>query len=117
MHNSYRLVKGKKRCLALIHPEDAESRQLRDGDMAMVKSRVGTIRIPVAVSDQMMPGVISIPHGWGHEGDGVALRIAQQHAGVNTNILTDEQFLDTVSGNAALNGVAVSLTKDPMQTQ
>jgi len=112
LHNSYRMVKGKARCLALIHPQDAEPRKLRDGDMALVRSRVGAIRIPVAFSDNMMPGVISIPHGWGHQMDGVELSIATQHAGVNTNILTDDYFLDSLSGNAALNGVPVSLSKD-----
>lgn len=117
LHNSYRMVKGKKRCLALIHPQDAESRQLQDGDMALVSSRVGAIRIPVAFSDDMMPGVISIPHGWGHHLDGVGLSIAKQHAGVNTNILTDDCFLDTLSGNAALNGVPVALHKDSNQEQ
>ena len=115
LHNSYRMVKGKKRCLALIHPQDAGSRELQDGDMALVSSRVGTIRIRVSLSDEMMPGVISIPHGWGHQMDGVELGVAQQHAGVNTNILTDDYFLDTLSGNAALNGVPVSVTKDSKQ--
>ncbi len=117
LHNSYRMVKGKKRCLALVHPQDAESRNLKDGDMALVSSRVGSIRIPVAFSDEMMPGVISIPHGWGHQMDGVELSIASEHAGVNTNILTDDYFLDSVSGNAALNGVPVSLTKDALQVE
>lgn len=110
-HNSHRMVKGKDRCLALIHPQDAESRQLSNGDLAKVSSRVGSIRIPVAISDEMKPGVISIPHGWGHQLDGIRLSIAQQHAGVNTNILTDDCFLDSLSGNAALNGVPVSVTR------
>ncbi len=105
LHNSYRMVKGKKRCLALIHPQDAKSRNLQDGDMALVSSRVGAISIPVSLSDEMMPGVISIPHGWGHQVDGVELSVASEHAGVNTNILTDDYFLDSLSGNAALNGV------------
>ena len=112
LHNSYRMVKGKKRCLALIHPQDAKSRNLQDGDMALVNSRVGAIRIPVSLSDEMMPGVISIPHGWGHQVDGVELSVASEHAGVNTNILTDDYFLDSLSGNAALNGVPVSLSKE-----
>ena len=111
LHNSYRMVKGKKRCLALVHPQDAAARQLQDGDMARVSSRVGAISIPVTLSDEMMPGVISIPHGWGHQMDGVELGVARQHAGVNTNILTDDYFLDSLSGNAALNGVPVSLSK------
>jgi anaerobic selenocysteine-containing dehydrogenase len=112
LHNSYRMVKGKPRCLALIHPQDAASRMLEDGDMAVVSSRAGSIKIPVAISADMMPGVISIPHGWGHQMDGIELSVASQHAGVNTNILTDETFLDSLSGNAALNGVPVSLARD-----
>jgi anaerobic selenocysteine-containing dehydrogenase len=112
LHNSYRMVKGKKRCLAMIHPQDAASRMLEDGDMAVVSSRAGSIKIPVAISADMMPGVISIPHGWGHQMDGIELSVASQHAGVNTNILTDETFLDSLSGNAALNGVPVSLARD-----
>jgi len=111
MHNCYRLVKGKERCLALVHPQDAESRGINDGDLVKVSSRVGSIGIPVALSEEMMPGVISIPHGWGHQMDGVKLGVARQHAGVNTNILTDEHLLDTLSGNAALNGIPVSLSK------
>ena len=115
LHNSYRMVKGKNRCLALIHPQDAEHRKLSEGDLATVSSRVGSIRIPVAISDEMKPGVISIPHGWGHRPDGIKLGIAQQHAGVNTNILTDDQFLDSLSGNAVLNGIEVSVTKESQQ--
>jgi anaerobic selenocysteine-containing dehydrogenase len=111
-HNSQRMVKGKNRCLALIHPQDAEIRQLVDGDIARVTSRVGSISIPVAVTDEMKPGVISIPHGWGHQMEGIKLGIAQQHAGVNTNILTDDLLLDSLSGNAVLNGIEVSLAKD-----
>jgi len=113
LHNSQRMVKGKQRCLVLIHPQDAAARNLHDGDMAVVRSRVGVIKIPVCVSEEMMPGVISIPHGWGHQMDGIQLKIAAEHAGVNTNILTDDYFLDSVSGNTALNGVPVSLSKDP----
>ena len=116
LHNSHRMVKGKQRCLALIHPDDAASRNLENGDMALVSSRVGSIRIPVDISEDMMPGVISIPHGWGHQMEGVKLSVARQHAGVNTNILTDDQFLDSVSGNAALNGVPVSVRKDTEQS-
>jgi anaerobic selenocysteine-containing dehydrogenase len=112
LHNSYRMVKGKQRCLALIHPDDAAPRKLENGNVARVSSRVGSIRIPIAISEDMMPGVISIPLGWGHQMEGVKLGVAKQHAGVNTNILTDDQFLDSVSGNAVLNGVPVSVCKD-----
>ncbi|MDH3903547.1 MAG: molybdopterin-dependent oxidoreductase [Xanthomonadales bacterium] len=111
LHNSHRMVKGKNRCLALVHPQDAGRRQILDGDFALVSSRVGSIRIPVVISDDVSPGVVSIPHGWGHSADGIKLDVAQQHAGVNTNVLTDDLFLDSVSGNAALNGVPISLVK------
>ncbi len=111
LHNSYRMVKGKQRCLALVHPSDAETRNIREGERVRVRSRVGAIDIPVSFDSNMMPGVISIPHGWGHQLSGVKLSIATQHAGVNTNILTDDYFLDTLSGNTALNGVPVSLSK------
>jgi anaerobic selenocysteine-containing dehydrogenase len=112
LHNSHRMVKGKNRCLALIHPQDAASRDLANGDIARVNSRVGNISIPVAISDEMKPGVISIPHGWGHLVEGTRLGVAKKHAGVNTNLLTDDRFLDSLSGNAVLNGIPVSLTKD-----
>ena len=117
LHNSYRMVKGKKRCLAFVHPTDAQSRGIRHGDEVAVRSQVGAIKIPVSVTEEMMPGVISIPHGWGHDMDGVKLSIAKEHAGVNTNILTDEYFIDSLSGNAALNGVPVSLSKVSIQEE
>ena len=109
LHNSYRMVKGKERCLAFLHPQDAQYRGIADGDEVTVSSRVGTIKIPVALTEDMMPGVVSIPHGWGHDMEGSDLSVAKDHAGVNTNILTDETLLDSLSGNAALNGVPVSV--------
>lgn len=117
LHNSYRMVKGKKRCLAFVHPQDAESRGIADGEDVTVRSRVGSISIPVTLTEDMMPGVISIPHGWGHDMEGANLSVAKDHAGVNTNILTDENFLDSLSGNAALNGVPVSLYPIHSQAQ
>ena len=111
LHNSYRMVKGKERCIAMIHPEDAASRNIEDGELVHIKSRVGAINIAVSITDEMMPGVISVPHGWGHKMDGVELSVATEHGGVNTNILTDEFLLDAVSGNAALNGVPIALTR------
>jgi len=117
LHNSYRMVKGKPRCLAFVHPQDAQERGINDGDVVAVRSRVGAVKIPVSLTDKIMPGVISIPHGWGHAVDGTKLSIARQHAGVNTNILTDHRLLDSVSGNAALNGVPVSLEKAINQEQ
>ncbi len=110
LHNSQRLVKGKDRCTAQINPKDAARMGLEDGNAVRITSRVGSIVLPAEVTDAMMPGVISVPHGWGHQRDGVALSIAKDHAGVSVNDLTDEQALDALSGNAALNGVPVALS-------
>jgi len=115
LHNSYRMVKGKKRCLVLMHPEDAASRGIQDRERVTIRSRVGALSIEVSCSEDIMPGVISIPHGWGHRMDGVRLSIAEKHAGVNVNILTDDRLLDALSGNAALNGVPVSVAKASVQ--
>jgi anaerobic selenocysteine-containing dehydrogenase len=109
MHNAERLVKGKGRCQLLIHPQDAAARGLVDGTRAQVKSRVGALEVEVQLTPDMMPGVVSLPHGWGHARDGVNLRIAKAHAGVSLNDLTDDRFLDPLSGNASLSGVEVSV--------
>jgi anaerobic selenocysteine-containing dehydrogenase len=109
MHNLPMLVKGKLRCTALVHPIDAERLGLADGEPATVRSRAGEVVIPVEVSDDVMPGVVSIPHGWGHDLPGVALSVAADHAGTNTNVLTDELLLDPLSGTAVLNGIPVDL--------
>ena len=109
MHNSQRLVKGKDRCTLLMHPDDAEARQLEDGQVVEVASRVGQVQLRVEVSEDIMPGVVSIPHGWGHGRDGVQLQVAQKHAGVSLNDLTDEQQIDELTGNAAFNGVQVQV--------
>ena len=79
--------------------------------MACVTSRAGAVEIPVEVTDAIMPGVVSIPHGWGHNLPGTRMRAASEHAGVNTNILTVEEDVDPLSGNAILNGVAVTVEK------
>ena len=107
LHNSQRMVKGPERCTLQIHPTDAASRALLDGAVAIVRSRTGSVRVPVEVTDALMPGVVSLPHGWGHGLPGVQLRIARAHAGVSANDLTDERYIDELSGNAALNGVEV----------
>jgi anaerobic selenocysteine-containing dehydrogenase len=109
LHNSPRLVKGKERCTLMIHPADARARNLGDGSLAEVISRTGTVRLRVEVTDDMMPGTVSIPHGWGHGLDGVAMQTAQAHAGVSLNDLTDEAAIDPLSGNAALSGVPVEV--------
>ncbi len=106
-HNSHRLVKGPDRCTILMHPEDAARRGITDRDRVRVTSRVGSIELPAEVSDGIMPGVISIPHGWGHHRKGIRLGIAAEHAGESLNDLTDEQMIDELTGNAAFNGVPV----------
>lgn len=111
MHNLHVLAKGKNRCTLHIHPRDATRLDLVEGEMATVASRVGTVEIPVEITDTIMPGVVSIPHGWGHGVTGTKLHIAQEHAGVNTNILTDEERIDPLSGNAMLSGISVKVEK------
>jgi hypothetical protein len=113
MHNSHRLVKGPRRDQLLMHPADLAARGIGDGEQVLLSSRVGSVRVAVQASDSMMPGTVSLPHGWGHDRAGTRLGIAAQHAGVSANDLTDERFLDVVSGNAALNGVPVSVERLP----
>jgi anaerobic selenocysteine-containing dehydrogenase len=93
----------------LINPEDARHLNIEDGQWLRVSSRVGSIDVAAAVSDEMMPGVISIPHGWGHHRSGTQWSEAEAHAGVSVNDLTDEMYIDELSGNAVLNGVPVTL--------
>lgn len=111
MHNSKRLVKGPVRCTALIHPEDARALKIEDKEEIRISSRVGSVDIPAEVSDEIMQGVISIPHGWGHGRKGVKMDIASAHPGVSINDLTDPLYIDELTGNAALNGVAVRVEK------
>jgi anaerobic selenocysteine-containing dehydrogenase len=109
LHNVEVLVKGKPRCTLHVHPDDAARLGLGDGDPAEVASRTGKVTIPVEVTDAIRPGVVSIPHGWGHDVDGVALGVASRYAGVNSNLLADEELIDPVSGNAVLNGIPVEV--------
>jgi anaerobic selenocysteine-containing dehydrogenase len=109
MHNVNVLVKGKERCTLNVHPEDATRFGLIDGGDATVASRVGSLVIPVEVTTDILPGVVSIPHGWGHSLPGVRAGIAVGRPGVNTNVLTDPEQLDPLSGNAVLNGIPVTV--------
>src|SRR5436309_8061618 len=111
MHNLHVLAKGQDRCTLLVHPDDAARLALVNGDMACVTSQAGTVEIPVEVTDTIMPGVVSIPHGWGHALPGTQMRVARERAGVNTNILTVEENVDPLSGNAILNGIAVTVER------
>ena len=109
MHNFHRLVKGKPRHQLLMHPDDLASRGLSDGQLVRVSSRVGEVQVHAVASLDMMPGVVSLPHGWGHARPGVQMGIAREQPGVSANDLTDERELDSVSGNAVLNGVCVEV--------
>lgn len=109
MHNYHRLVKGKPRHQLLMNPQDLASRGLADGQRVRVRSRVGSIEVEVAASDEVMAGVVSLPHGWGHARPGVQMDIARAQPGASANDLTDERQLDALSGNAVLNGVPVEV--------
>lgn len=109
MHNYHRLVKGKPRHQLLMHPDDLKGRQLQDGQRVRVSSRVGSIEVEVQACSDMMPGVVSLPHGFGHARPGVQMEIACNQPGASANDLTDERHRDSVSGNAALNGVPVQV--------
>lgn len=109
MHNLPMLVSGPAQCTLHVHPDDAARYELSDGEQAELRSRTGTVRAAVEVTDAVMPGVVSLPHGWGHDAPGSELNVAAAHAGTNSNVLADELLLDAVSGNAVLNGIPVEI--------
>lgn len=111
LHNSHRLLKGPNRCTLMIHPDDAANLGLNDGEMAEVSNHVGTVELPIEITEDMMPSVVSIPHGYGHGRKGVKLSIAAEKPGVSMNDLTDPAIIDDLSGNAVLNGVPVKIKK------
>ncbi|MCU0312261.1 MAG: molybdopterin-dependent oxidoreductase [Acidimicrobiales bacterium] len=113
MHNVDVLVKGKDRCTLLIHPDDAARSGVVDEGRAIVSSEVGTVEVPVEVTDEMMPGVVCLPHGWGHDRPGTRMSVAREHAGVNNNLLAPGTFVDELSGNAAVNGIPVEVRAAP----
>jgi len=113
LHNVPAMVKGSERCTALMHPDDATSRALTTGDLLEVTSAVGSIRVPLEVSDEVRPGVVSIPHGWGHDAEGSRWSTASSRPGVNVNVLTDASLVDALSGNAAVNATRVRVTRAP----
>ncbi|TFI45025.1 molybdopterin oxidoreductase family protein [Rhodococcus sp. 1R11] len=109
MHNTARLTKGKARHQLLAHPNDLLQRGIEDGSMVSVTSAAGTVDIEVAASEKMMPGVVSMPHGFGHQRPGVQLSVATTVTGPSVNDITDPARVDAVSANAILNGVPVQV--------
>lgn len=109
MHNSHRLVKGKDRCTLIIHPRDASRLGLQAGDSAQVTADDRQIVVPVEITDEIMPGVVSIPHGWGHDRPGTGQSVATSHAGASINDLLSDQQVDPLIGTSVLNGQAVAV--------
>ena len=109
MHNYHRLVKGKARNQLLMHPDDLAAHGLTSGQVVALSSRIGTLHVPVEATTDVMPGVVCLPHGWGHDREGARIGIASAHAGASYNDISDDTFLDAISGNAALNGLPVEV--------
>jgi anaerobic selenocysteine-containing dehydrogenase len=109
MHNVPELVTGRDRCTLLVHPEDAARAGVVDGGRARIRSSAGSLVVPVEVSDEMRPGVVCLPHGWGHDKKGARLSVASRHAGVCNNVLAPGALVDAPSGNAVVNGIPVEL--------
>jgi anaerobic selenocysteine-containing dehydrogenase len=109
MHNLEPLVRGQNRCTAQIHPDDATRLGLRDGAIALIRSRTGKVELPIEITPALRPGVVSIPHGWGHDVDGIRTAVATAHPGVNSNFLADDTLLDALCGNAVLNGIPIDI--------
>ncbi len=109
MHNSPRLMKGSDRCTAMLHPDDAAGRGLTDGDVVRVSSQIGSIDVPLQLTDTMRPGVVSIPHGFGHDRPGVGWQLAATKPGASVNDINDPALYDVLSGNAAMNSVPVRI--------
>ena len=107
MHNSRRLVRGKDRCTLFMHPHDAARFGVAGEAKVAVVSGTGRIEAPLELSDEVMPGVVSLPHGWGHHRPGTKLSVAEEHPGVSLNDLTDESVVDDLCGNAVLSGIPV----------
>jgi anaerobic selenocysteine-containing dehydrogenase len=109
MHNLPKLVSGKPRCVLFVHPQDAAAAGIIDGGSALLESRVHRGEVPVRVTDEVMPGVVSLPHGFGHQNSGGFMSVAAAHAGVSANDWTDDQLVESVVGQSVLNGVPVRL--------
>jgi hypothetical protein len=113
LHNSERLLRGRERCTLHVHPDDAHRLGLRVGDAARLCTDAGELVAPVELSDRLMPGVVSLPHGWGHDLPGMRLGVASRQPGVNTNRLLAASDVDAPSGASMLNGVPVAVEAVP----
>ena len=113
MHNSPRLVKGDNRCTLMMHTKDAERLNLDNGQTITVSSEVGSVIVPLEVTEDIMQGVVSLPHGYGHNRKGTKLNVAEKHAGVSINDLTSDGIVDPLTGNAAFSGQVVSVSSSP----
>ena len=109
MHNCPSLVKGPERSVLLVHPDDAAKHGLTDGGRATVKSRVGRVEATVAVTEEVMPGVVSLPHGFGHQVAKGTMRVAGALGGPSMNALTDDSQVDALTGTAVLSGTPVTV--------
>jgi anaerobic selenocysteine-containing dehydrogenase len=109
LHNSHALIKGPERCTLMMHPDDAGALGLGAGASVEIESRVGRVEAPLELTDSVMRGVVSLPHGFGHGKAGARLGVAARHAGVSANDLTDDQLLDAATGNAAFSAVRVEV--------
>jgi len=110
LHNVAPLMKGRERCTLWMHRDDAAQRDITDGATVTVSSSAGALSVPVELTDAIKPGVVSMPHGWGHGKPGTRMSVANGSPGVNTNVLSPPEFLDEPSGNGALNGIPVTVT-------
>lgn len=105
LHNVPTLMRGKDRCTLLIHPDDAQHAGIGPGDVVMVSTDAGEVSVPAEITDEMMPGAVSLPHGWGHGVHGTKLQVANARPGVNSNLLNPTDLLDVPSGTQVVNGV------------
>ena len=110
MHNLPALVKGRDRSTLLVHPDDAARHGLADGQRVRLTTSAGSVEAVAEISDELVPGVVSLPHGWGHDRPGTRTSVASSRPGANTNVLIPPTALDEPSGNAAVNGVPVTVT-------
>ena len=109
MHNSELLMKGKNRCTVLMSSKDANNLSITNHQQIRIISNVGSIELPVEISDEMKEGVLSIPHGFGHNREGTKIKLAEENAGESINDLTDDHKIDRLTGNANFSGTRVKV--------